>query len=166
MKLLSSQGTPSLPHHLLTHKKHSQVSTRECHSITSIQLPKLTSFLNVPYCYNRMHCRLRNPKLLRSLSDCRVIFNNIIGNIDCSFFDIFFQRNTPRNTFLHCMRGIFIYAKNTPLKTSFLLANSSSGFHALQNHFYHTFQDLTYPLFFHLPNKLSYQHEPLHLHHV
>ena len=80
-----------------------------------IQPPKQPYLSTVPHCYLRMYCRLRNPKLFRSLPYCRVIFNNIISNIDCSFFDIIFQRNTPRNTFLHCMRGIFIYDMKTLL---------------------------------------------------
>ena len=61
-------------------------------------------------------CGLRNPKLLCGLSYGRIVFNNIIGNIDCSFLDIIFQRKTPRNTFLHCMRGILNYTWNAPTK--------------------------------------------------
>ena len=74
--------------------------------------------LHQSLCDILMYCAFAYPKLLCSLSYSRIVFDNIIGNIDCSFFDIFFQRNTPRNTFLHCMRGIFIYDMNTPLKPS------------------------------------------------
>ena len=50
-------------------------------------------------------CGLRNSERLCRLSHRRIVFNNIVGNIDCAFLDIIFQRKSPQNTFLHCMRG-------------------------------------------------------------
>lgn len=76
-------------------QKHSRVSTRECHSLITIQLPKQPSSSSVLYCYNHMYRTLAYPKMLRSLSDCCIIFNNICCNLDCSFFNITFQKNSP-----------------------------------------------------------------------
>ena len=54
--------------------------------------------------YVLMYRTLTDPKLFRRLPYRRIVFNNIVGNIDCAFLDIIFQRKSPQNTFLHCMK--------------------------------------------------------------
>ena len=33
-----------------------------------------------------------------------IILNDIIGNLNCTLLNILFQKETPQNTFLHCMK--------------------------------------------------------------
>lgn len=42
-----------------------------------------------------MYRRLTYPEFFRSLAHSRIVVNNIIGNIDCSFFNIFFHGKSP-----------------------------------------------------------------------
>ena len=55
--------------------------------------------LHKPFRYVLMYRTLANPKLLCALPYCCVIFDNIIGNIDCSLLDIIFQRKPLRMLF-------------------------------------------------------------------
>ena len=58
----------------------------------------------VLFCYYHMYRTLTNPKLLRRLPHRGIVFNNIIGNIHRTLFDIILQEKTPQNIFLHCMK--------------------------------------------------------------
>lgn len=75
-------------------QKHSRVSTRECHSLITIQLPKQPSSSSVLYCYNHMYRTFTDPKLFCCLSHRCIIIYNISCNLNGSFFDIIFQ-NIP-----------------------------------------------------------------------
>ena len=90
-------------------QKHSRVSTRECHSLITIQLPKQPSSSSVLYCYNHMYRALTDPKMLRSLSHRSIIFNNILCYLRCSLLNIIFHQNPLQYLFLHCMQGILFY---------------------------------------------------------
>lgn len=76
-------------------QKHSRVSTRECHSLITIQLPKQPSSSSVLYCYNYMYRTLANPKMFRRLTHRRIIINNISGYFHSSFLNIGFHKNSP-----------------------------------------------------------------------
>lgn len=85
-------------------QKHSRVSTRECHSLITIQLPKQPSSSSVLYCYNHMYCAFRDAERLRCLSDRGVVVDDIACYPYSTFFNIVFQRKTPQDTFLQCMK--------------------------------------------------------------
>ena len=93
-------------------QKHSRVSTRECHSLITIQLPKQPSSSSVLYCYNHMYRALTDPEMLRSLSHRSIIFNNILRYLRCSLLNIIFHQNPLQYLFLHCMQGILFYYSN------------------------------------------------------
>ena len=79
--------------------------------------------LHQSLCYILMYRTLTDPKLFRSLPYCRIVFNNIVGNIDCAFLDIIFQRKSPQNTFLHCMKcskGLWLFVNSVAPKFSYL----------------------------------------------
>ena len=70
---------------------------------------------------------LTNPKPLRRLPHRSIVLNNIVGNLDCTFLNIIFQKGTPQNTFLHCMKyseglwlhkNSYIYSSLSPSQTS------------------------------------------------
>ena len=52
-----------------------------------------------------MYRTFADTKLLRRLPHCRVVFNNVHGDLDGSPFNIFFQKNPPQALFLQCMQG-------------------------------------------------------------
>lgn len=52
-----------------------------------------------PFCYYRLYRTLRYPKLLRRLPHRRILINNIIGNLDCPLFDIFFHGSSLKSFF-------------------------------------------------------------------
>ena len=72
-------------------QKHSRVSTRECHSLITIQLPKQPSSSSVIYCYNHMYRTLTDPEFLRRLTHRCLCFNDINRNFHCPFLDIIFH---------------------------------------------------------------------------
>ena len=47
-----------------------------------------------------------------------IVFNNIISNIDCSLLDIIFQRKSPQNAFLHCMKYFYRLCHYTTEQTN------------------------------------------------
>lgn len=85
-------------------QKHSRVSTRECHSLITIQLPKQPSSSSVLYCYNHMYCAFANAEGLGSLPHRGIVVDDIACYPNSSFFNIVFQRKTPQDTFLQCMK--------------------------------------------------------------
>ena len=76
-------------------QKHSRVSTRECHSLITIQLPKQPSSSSVLYCYNYMYRTLADSKMFRCLTHRRIIINNISGYFHSSFLNIGFHKKSP-----------------------------------------------------------------------
>ena len=61
-----------------------------------------------------MYCTFTDSKLFRSLSHCCIIFNNIICNLNCSLFDIFFQKNKPLvHIFYNVCKRFFAYSNLT-----------------------------------------------------
>ena len=88
----------------LVPQKHSRVSTRECHSLITIQLPKQPSSSSVLYCYNHMYRALRDAERFRCLPHRGVVVDDIARYPNSSFFNIVFQRKTPQDTFLQCMK--------------------------------------------------------------
>lgn len=65
-----------------------------------ILLPKRT----VLYCYFHMYCAFRDTKCFRCLPHCGIMVDDIVGYPNSSFFNIVFQRKTPQDTFLQCMK--------------------------------------------------------------
>ena len=51
-----------------------------------------------------MYCAFRDAERLRCLSDCGVVVDDIACYPNSSFFNIVFQRKTPQDTFLQCMK--------------------------------------------------------------
>lgn len=56
-------------------------------------------FLTVLFYYYHMYPTLANSKLLHRVPHHGIIFNNIVGNVHHTFFNIVFQEKTPQNTF-------------------------------------------------------------------
>lgn len=62
------------------------------------------------FCYIYMYCTFTDSKFFCSLTYCRIMFYNVICNLDCTFFDIFFHKNSPAIiAFYNVCRGILIY---------------------------------------------------------
>ena len=76
-------------------QKHSRVSTRECHSLITIQLPKQPSSSSVLYCYNLMYSRFLHSEFFCCLPDCCLLLYNVICNLDCPLFNIISHRKAP-----------------------------------------------------------------------
>ena len=51
-----------------------------------------------------MYCALTDAECLRRLPHCGVVLDDIVGYSYSSFFNIVFQRKTPQDTFLQCMK--------------------------------------------------------------
>ena len=60
--------------------------------------------LNILYCYIRMYRALADAESLRGLPHRGVVVDDIVGYSYSSFFNIVFQRKTPQDTFLQCMK--------------------------------------------------------------
>ncbi len=90
-------------------QKHSRVSTRECHSLITIQLPKQPSSSSVLYCYNHMYRTLADPEMFCRLPHGRVIVNDISGNLHSSFLNITFQTKSPAILIFTLYAGLFSY---------------------------------------------------------
>ena len=65
----------------------------------------LFSKQNILFCYNRMYRTLTYPKRHRRLPHRRLIFNNIISNLNRSLLDIIFHKNPCIVCFLQSMQG-------------------------------------------------------------
>ena len=92
----------------------------------------------VLFCYYRMYCGLWNSKLFRRLPHRGIVLNNIIGNVHRTLFDIIFQKETPQNTFLHCMKwfeGLWRFSK-----LNILLSHWSQIFPHYVRYFLRSFQ--------------------------
>ena len=64
-----------------------------------------------------MYRTLTNPKLLRSLTHGGFMFDNIIRDLNCSFFNIIFHKNNPCiNCFLQSMQGHFDVCLHFPFE--------------------------------------------------
>ena len=100
--------------YIIYSKRYTQYKRRASQLVQSSHSPKYAYFLTFPiispptqtvlFCYYRMYRTLTYPKLLRRLPHRGIVLNNIIGNVHRTLFDIIFQKETPQNTFLHCMK--------------------------------------------------------------
>lgn len=61
-------------------------------------------FQTVLFYYYPMYPTIANSKLLHRMPHHGIIFNNIIGNVHHTFFNIVLQEKTPQNTFLHYLK--------------------------------------------------------------
>ena len=59
------------------------------------------------FCYIYMYRTLTNPKLLRCLPHCRIIFYYISCDLNGPLLDIIFHKYSPANIFLQCMQRDF-----------------------------------------------------------
>lgn len=90
---------------------HNQILQKDiqksCRSSSKCPAPVFTispTTQTVLFCYYHMYHRLRDSKLLHSLSHRSIIRGDTIGNPDCTFLNILFQKETSQNTILHCMK--------------------------------------------------------------
>ena len=61
-------------------------------------------YLRQPLCYVLMYCAFRDTERLRCLPYRGVVVNDIACYPYSPFFNIVFQRKTPQDTFLQCMK--------------------------------------------------------------
>ena len=60
--------------------------------------------LHQPLRHVLMYCAFRDAERLRCLPHCGVVVDDIARYPNSSFFNIVFQRKTPQDTFLQCMK--------------------------------------------------------------
>ncbi len=60
--------------------------------------------LRQPLCYVLMYRAFRDAEGFRCLPHCCIVVDDIVGYPYSSFFNIVFQRKTPQDTFLQCMK--------------------------------------------------------------
>lgn len=83
-------------------------TTRYCNPFIIILIQSSTQ--TVLFCYIYMHCTFTDSKFFCSLTYCRIMFYDIICDLDCTFFDIFFHKNSSAIiAFYNVCRGILIY---------------------------------------------------------
>ena len=66
-----------------------------------------TSSSTVLYCYNRMYSTLTDTKLPGRLADRSLMLDDIIGDLNCTFFNIFFHTKPLRSSFFTIYAGVF-----------------------------------------------------------
>lgn len=61
-----------------------------------------------------MYRRLAYPKFFCGLPDCGIVINDVIGNSDCTLFDVFLHGITPETVFYNLCRknGTYVQQKD------------------------------------------------------
>lgn len=73
-----------------------------------LSIPILLSTQIALYYHIYMYRTLTNPKLLRCLPHCRIIFYYISCDLNGPLLDIIFHKYSPANIFLQCMQGKYL----------------------------------------------------------